>query len=190
MQITNRTTSQTQYQELSYNYLMNFVKYIFIILAIVCVINLDAQDIGNASFYGKKLHGRRTSDGSRYHNDSLTCAHRTFAFGTLLKVRNIKNDSVVIVKVTDRGPHVRSRIIDLSYKAASKLDIIRAGIAKVEITKIEFSELDTVNFVMLSESIQYLPTPKITLFIKSNEINAEIQDQLIHLQHIIVNKKS
>ena len=162
---------------------MNFTKIAIAILILILVVDVTAQDIGNASFYGKKFHGRRTSDGSRYHSDSLTCAHRTYAFGTYLKVRNQKNDSVVIVKVTDRGPHIRNRIIDLSYKAASKLDIIRAGIAKVEITKIEFSDLDTVNFVMLSESIQYLPTPKITLFIKSNEINAEIQDQLIHLQH-------
>jgi len=63
---------------------MNIQKFIFTILAIVCVLTLDAQDIGNASFYGKKLLEYKTTDGSKYHNDSLTSAHRTLAFGTFL----------------------------------------------------------------------------------------------------------
>jgi rare lipoprotein A len=145
---------------------MNFTKIAIAILILILVVDVTAQDIGNASFYGKKFHGRRTSDGSRYHSDSLTCAHRTYAFGTYLKVRNQKNDSVVIVKVTDRGPHIRNRIIDLSYKAASKLDIIRAGIAKVEITKIEIPIADIINLEIISESIQFLAIPKIFIQIK------------------------
>jgi len=74
---------------------------------------LYSQQLGIASFYSKKLIGRRTSDKSKYHPDSLTCAHRTFPLGSYLKVRNTNNDSVVIVKITDRGPHSRYRIIDL-----------------------------------------------------------------------------
>jgi len=152
---------------------MDFLKYILTILTIISVFYLKAQDIGNASFYGKKFHGRRTSDGSRYHKDSLTCAHRTYDFGTYLKVRNQKNDSVVIVKVTDRGPHVRNRIIDLSFKAASKLDIIRAGIAKVEITKIQIPITDIFNFRIMSETIKYLATPKIFIQITPIEFKKD-----------------
>jgi rare lipoprotein A len=83
-----------------------------------------AQESGYASFYNKNLHGRRTTNGERYHNDSLTCAHKTYPFGTMLLVVNPKNNHYVVVKVTDRGPHTRNRIIDLSYKAASDLGII------------------------------------------------------------------
>lgn len=83
------------------------------------------------------MHGRKTSDGGKYNKDSLTCAHRTYPLGTILKVRNPKNNKEVIVKVTDRGPHRRNLIIDLSYAAAKEIDIIRDGIAPVEISKIE-----------------------------------------------------
>ena len=162
---------------------MNFTKIAIAILILILVVDVTAQDIGNASFYGKKFHGRRTSDGSRYHSDSLTCAHRTYAFGTYLKVRNQKNDSVVIVKVTDRGPHIRNRIIDLSYKAASKLDIIRAGIAKVEITKIEIPIADIINLEIISESIQFLAIPKIFIQIKPFDLRKiENSNRIIQIE--------
>lgn len=93
-----------------------------------------AVKYGNASYYSSKLKGRHTTDGGKYHPDSLTCAHRSYPFGTILKVRNPKNDREVIVKVTDRGPYQRRLMIDLSYSAAKTLDIVRAGIARVEIT--------------------------------------------------------
>lgn len=86
------------------------------------------------------MHGRRTSDGTKYHNDSLTCAHRTYPLGTLLKVRNPKNNKEVIVKVTDRGPHRRNLIIDLSYAAAKEIDIVRFGIAPVDISRIDSAD--------------------------------------------------
>lgn len=86
---------------------------------------------GKASYYGNGVHGRRTSDGSRYHKDSLTCAHRTLPFGTLVKVTNKKNGREVVVRVTDRGPFVRGRVVDLSMAAAKKLDMVSAGVASV-----------------------------------------------------------
>ncbi len=97
----------------------------------------NAQQVGKATYYSKKLHGRHTSDGGRYYPDSLTCAHRSYPFGTILKVRNPKNDSVVIVRVTDRGPFHKRLMIDLSFSAAKTLDIVRYGIANVEITKLD-----------------------------------------------------
>ena len=68
---------------------------------------------GKASFYSKRATGARTSSGERLHHDSLTCAHRTYPFGTILRVTNERNGKSVLVRVTDRGPHRRGRIIDL-----------------------------------------------------------------------------
>ena len=92
---------------------------------------------GKASFYSHKLKGRHTSDGGKYQPDSLTCAHRSLPFGTLLRVFNPTNNKEVIVKVTDRGPHRRGFLIDLSYSAAKQLDMVRQGIASVIITEID-----------------------------------------------------
>lgn len=101
-------------------------------------ISLFSQQTGNASYYSSKLKGRKVSDGSRYHPDSLTCAHKTADFGTLFWVKNLKNGESTVVKVTDRGPHGRGRIIDVSYKAAKELGMLADGIAKVKITKIDY----------------------------------------------------
>ncbi|MGV8964220.1 MAG: septal ring lytic transglycosylase RlpA family protein [Candidatus Saccharimonadaceae bacterium] len=95
-----------------------------------------AQKSGKASFYHKKFEGRKTSSGINYNSDSLTCAHRTLPFGTRLKVVNPENNNFVIVKVTDRGPFVKSRLIDLSYAAAERLGIIAQGVAHIEFTKL------------------------------------------------------
>jgi len=96
-----------------------------------------AQQTGNATFYNKKLKGHHTTDGARYQPDSMTCAHRTYPLGTLLKVRNPKNNREVFVKVTDRGPRQHRLMIDLSYRAAKELDIIRLGIAQVEVIRFD-----------------------------------------------------
>ena len=86
---------------------------------------------GKASFYAMKFTGRKTASGEQLHHDSLTCAHRTYPFGTQLKVTNPANGKQVIVRVTDRGPYVKGRIIDLSVRAARELGIIAQGIAPV-----------------------------------------------------------
>ena len=90
---------------------------------------------GKASYYSKKFSGRQTASGERLHHDSLTCAHRTYPFGTLLKVTNPANGKEVIVRVTDRGPYVKGRIIDLSVRAARELGIIAQGIAPVTVER-------------------------------------------------------
>jgi len=98
---------------------------------------LSAQGVqtGKASYYAQKFHGRRTASGERLHHDSLTCAHRTYPFGTMLKVTNPANGKEVIVRVTDRGPYVKGRIIDLSVRAARELGIISQGIAPVTVER-------------------------------------------------------
>jgi len=90
---------------------------------------------GKASWYD--AHGRFTANGERFHKDSLTCAHKTFPFGTRLRVKNMKNGREVIVRVTDRGPFGGKYCIDLSIAAARILGIIRLGFAEVEITEYE-----------------------------------------------------
>ena len=99
---------------------------------------LNAQGIqsGKASFYAKRFIGQRTASGERLHADSLTCAHRSYPFGTKLKVYNPANGRSVVVRVTDRGPFVRGRIIDLSWRAAKELDIISKGVAMVTVQKV------------------------------------------------------
>ena len=88
---------------------------------------------GKASYYSKRATGSRTSSGDRLHHDSLTCAHRTHPFGTMLRVTNPKNGKSVVVKVTDRGPFGRGRIIDLSWRAAKELDMLAQGVAMVTV---------------------------------------------------------
>ncbi len=111
---------------------------LFITLVISVLFSFSySQKSGKASFYAHKFHGRKTSSGLPYHRDSLTCAHRTLPFGTLLEVINPKNNKSVIVKVTDRGPFIKNRLIDLSYAAAKELDIIRQGVALIEMRKWE-----------------------------------------------------
>lgn len=117
---------------------MKFQKIIFILATILSLTTTTAlaQNKGKASYYGNKFHGRRTSDGSRYHKDSLTCAHRTLPFGTLLKVRNQKNGREVVVKVTDRGPFGPGRIVDLSMAAAREIGMVQQGVVPVEVTRV------------------------------------------------------
>lgn len=102
------------------------------LLFVFGIASLLAQtERGTASYYAKSWTGRKTANGERLHHDSLTCAHKTFPFGTLLKVTNPANGLSVIVKVTDRGPYVKGRIVDLSVRAAKELGILSLGIAPV-----------------------------------------------------------
>ncbi|MFQ5936564.1 MAG: septal ring lytic transglycosylase RlpA family protein [Acidiferrobacterales bacterium] len=97
----------------------------------------DYRERGVASWYGKKFHGRRTSSGEPYDMYAMTAAHKTLPLPTYVRVRNLRNNRVVIVRVNDRGPFLRNRIIDLSYAAAAKLDIVRTGTGLVEVQAID-----------------------------------------------------
>lgn len=115
---------------------MRRILLLLILLALsICTSFSFSQLSGRASYYARQFHGRRMSDGAPYHKDSLTCAHRTLPLGTLLEVRNPKNNKTVVVRVTDRGPFIRNRVIDLSYAAAKQLDIVQLGVAHVEINE-------------------------------------------------------
>lgn len=92
---------------------------------------------GIASWYGNKFHGRRTSSGNPYDMYAMTAAHKTLPLPTYVEVTNLENGRHVIVKVNDRGPFHRNRIIDLSYVAAAKLGIIAKGTGLVEVRAID-----------------------------------------------------
>ncbi len=97
----------------------------------------DNLEKGTASYYGKSFEGRRTASGEILRNDSLTAAHKTLKFGTIVKVTNLKNDSVVVVKINDRLPKSSTRVIDLTLGAAKQLNFIKAGLTPVTIEILE-----------------------------------------------------
>jgi len=88
---------------------------------------------GLASFYGAAHAGKRTASGERFDHRDLTAAHRTLAFGTRLRVTNLSNGLAVTVEVTDRGPHIKKRILDISLAAAQALHMQSRGIARVKV---------------------------------------------------------
>lgn len=98
---------------------------------------LGATERGTASWYGDPYHGRRTSNGEVYDMDKLTAAHLSLPFHTVVRVRNLANNRTVDVRINDRGPFVKGRLIDLSHKAAHLLKIIGPGTARVELTVIK-----------------------------------------------------
>jgi len=93
----------------------------------------DYHDSGLASFYSKWHAGRRTASGEKYDPTALTAAHRTLPFGTRLQVTNVANGRSVVVRVNDRGPTVRNRIVDLSRSAADRLDMVADGVTRVNV---------------------------------------------------------
>jgi rare lipoprotein A len=98
------------------------------------------QERGVASWYGKKFHGNLTSNRETYDMYAMSAAHKTLPLPTFVRVRNLGNNKSIVVRVNDRGPFVHNRIIDLSYAAALKLDMVRDGTSMVEVTAISFEE--------------------------------------------------
>lgn len=144
---------------------MNFkVKggYIFIVLALTCgVLWLHENSVsiaqtsdslktseGGASFYGNEFHGRRTASGELFDNRDFTAAHKSLPFNSCVNVVNLKNGKNVIVRINDRGPFVRNRIVDLSRSAAIRIGSHLAGVVPVSVRVLNFikytPELDTI----------------------------------------------
>jgi rare lipoprotein A len=101
------------------------------------------RERGVASWYGKKFHGKPTSSRETYDMYAMTAAHKTLPLPSYVRVTNLRNNESVIVRVNDRGPFVSNRIIDLSYAAAERLDMIRDGTSLVEVAAIGYDELDS-----------------------------------------------
>jgi rare lipoprotein A len=95
---------------------------------------------GIASYYSDEFNGRRTSSGEVFNNGELTAAHRTFPFGTRIKVINLSDRSEVVVRVNDRGPVKPERVVDLTRRAADEIGLVRAGLARVRIEVLEWGQ--------------------------------------------------
>jgi rare lipoprotein A len=93
----------------------------------------DFEQQGRASWYGRAFHGRKTASGERFNMNALTAAHRTLPLASWVRVTNQVNNKSVVVKITDRGPYARGRIIDLSYAAAAVIGMRGAGTSPVKI---------------------------------------------------------
>jgi rare lipoprotein A len=124
------------------------------------------KETGLASFYADKFEGRTTANGEKYKHSKHTAAHKTLPFGTILSVINLENGKVVTVRVNDRGPFVKGRIIDLSKSAAKELNFINQGVTKVKITtassqkksKVTYSKLEKLAQSNVGETTVYYDT--------------------------------
>jgi rare lipoprotein A len=116
---------------------------------------------GNASWYGQKFHGHKTSNGEIYDMFAMTGAHKTLPLPSIVRVTNVANGRQTIVRVNDRGPFHPSRIIDLSYAAAIKLDFIDSGVAQVKIDVMHVDEMGQL-------TVGNLPSEAITDIVKSD----------------------
>ncbi|MEY4538457.1 MAG: hypothetical protein RLZZ306_214 [Bacteroidota bacterium] len=128
--------------------------YVIVSLALVHLINPSTDDkanTGTASFYAKKFEGRRTSSGQRYRATEHTAAHRSYPFGTLLEITNHQNGLKTTVRVNDRGPHAKTRLIDLSYSAAKDLGLISSGTANVTLKVVSLGKLSDIHEIEIEE---------------------------------------
>lgn len=95
---------------------------------------------GVASYYADEFNGKKTASGEIYNMNKLTAAHPSYPFGTIVKVTNLKNGKIVVVRINDRMPDFKNRIIDLSYEAAKQISMINDGIQEVELEVIEWGK--------------------------------------------------
>tara|TARA_Y100000768_G_scaffold373651_1_gene342503 strand:- start:656 stop:1096 length:441 start_codon:yes stop_codon:yes gene_type:complete len=102
--------------------------------------NHPKTQIGIASYYGKKFHKKRTANGEIFNMYKVSAAHKSYPLGTKVRVTNLENGKSIKLVINDRGPFVKGRIIDLSYRAARKLDFVNQGTAKVRIDVIRLGD--------------------------------------------------
>jgi len=96
--------------------------------------------VGIASYYGPNFHGQLTANGEVFDMYGITAAHQTLPFNTVVRVTNLENEKSLLVRINDRGPFVKGRMLDLSYGAAKKLGIIASGTAKVQMEIVEMGD--------------------------------------------------
>ena len=133
------------------------IHIILFFLSVQGMEKLWCQEEGLASYYHERFHGRKSSSGRVHDADELVAAHRTYPFGTFLRVTNLSNMKYVIVCVTDRGPHRKKRIIDVSEAAAEKLDFKKKGVTRVRVEVVPCG-LDLRYLDLIYPKIPYLET--------------------------------
>lgn len=119
---------------------------------------------GIASWYGKKFHGKRTANGERYDMYALSAAHTTLPMPSLVRVTNLKNGRSIVVRVNDRGPFARGRIIDMSYRSAQLLGFVKQGTARVRVTYVGQGATTGASSPppAASQPVAYTPPDKVT----------------------------
>ncbi|MFA6767798.1 MAG: septal ring lytic transglycosylase RlpA family protein [Parabacteroides sp.] len=127
-----------------------------------------SQEEGLASFYHTRFHGKRSASGRVHDQNDMVAAHRTYPFGTFLKVTNLTNNKSVIVCVTDRGPRQRKRIIDVSASAAEALGFKRQGITRVRVEEVP-DEKERIIYELMYPKIPYLEINNSLPLIYDNE---------------------
>ncbi|MCD7972375.1 MAG: septal ring lytic transglycosylase RlpA family protein [Candidatus Azobacteroides sp.] len=116
-------------------------KLILFLFFFITLISLTHAEItGQASYYADRFHGRKTASGEIFNMYEMTAAHRSLPFGTLLYVTNLSNNKSIVVRVTDRGPYAKKRILDLSYAAANELGFVNNGVTNVKIRELSLNE--------------------------------------------------
>ena len=125
------------------------MKKIFALFLFLFIISsfLFSRETGYASWYGGKFQGRKTANGEIFDTYKFTAAHKTLPFDTVVRVRNLENGKTTIVRINDRGPFVRGRIIDLSYAAAKDIGMVERGVVRVAIEIIEGDASKAKNYV-------------------------------------------
>ena len=134
------------------------------------------QEEGMASWYGKRFHGRKTASGERYDMYGMTAAHPTLPIPSYVRVTSVANGKSVVVRINDRGPFSKNRLIDLSYTAAHKLNYLGAGTTRVRVERIDPSQYD-VGGVPLSEGI-YLQLGAFNTAEKAHKLRLKVQENI------------
>ena len=117
--------------------------------------DLPLREVGGASWYGRKFHGRLTSSGEPYDMLGMTAAHKTMPIPSYARVRNPANGREVVVRINDRGPFVTGRVIDLSYAAAVRLDLLR-NVAPVEVLRLTHTEIRTGFWLDFRQDVRWV----------------------------------
>lgn len=129
---------------------MQSLKDIFVFLVLIFIfvscsnerINSIDIGVGEASWYGPGFHGNKTANGEKYDMYAYTAAHPWLQFGSIVKVTNLENNLSVKVRINDRGPYYKNRVIDLSKSAARKINLVKKGTAQVRIELIGYKPLN------------------------------------------------
>jgi len=139
------------------------------------------KEYGQASYYANWLHGYHTANGERLNNQNFTAAHRYLPFNTIVKITNPENDSFVYVRINDRGPFKRTRIIDITKVAADRLNMIRKGIIDVLVEEIPLLNDSTIAFTKMTSDSTF-PT-----FLRSSKDSIGHQDTFYFLITRVLN---
>lgn len=140
-------------------------------ISLTAFVNAQQQEFGKAGYYSDSLHGRKTASGEEYDKTAYTCAHKTYPFGTRVKITRLDNNSSVIARVNDRGPYHEGYVVDLSRAAAEDLGLIKVGVTKVKVELFEEVETEVPLATTETSAKTVTKTKKGTEVVKPRQIS-------------------